>query len=254
MKTDMKVTLLDCTRNPEKLIAMGARTCYSDKPLSVMVDELSDEYSKEMVKKIMDVKHDSVLEHVTLTFAVEGVSRVLSHQLVRHRLATYHQRSQRYVKEADTDVVVPPSIQRNPEALAIYESVMGTINTAYKKLMSLEIPKEDARYVLPTAEETQLIMTMNARSFIHMLNLRCCKRAQWEIHMMADFMLVEARKVLPDIFGEVGPSCFNSSCPEGKMTCGAQCAVHRKYSEYMHSKENVNDFWHIEEDPGDKDE
>lgn len=225
----MKVTLIDYTNEPEKKIAIAARMCYTNLEASEMIENLTEEKCLEMVKKISDVGHDSILEHITFSFVVEGVSRVLTHQLVRHRIASYHQRSQRYVNEGHAKVVCPPSIAKDDKARAIFYDVMKTIDNAYTQLVELGVPGEDARYVLSNATESQMMVTMNVRTLIHFFNLRCCMRAQWEIRRMADAMLTEARKVLPSVFNEVGPSCFKAVCPEGKMSCGQLGSMNTKY-------------------------
>lgn len=227
----MKVTLIDHTINPEAKIAIAARMCYTNLPATEMIANLTEEKCLEMVKKIIDVKHDSILEHVSFTFVIEGVSRVLTHQLVRHRIASYHQRSQRYVKEGDAEVICPPSISITPGAAKVFNETMATINEAYLKLVKLGVPGEDARYVLSSATASQIMVTMNARTLIHFFELRCCMRAQWEIRAMADAMLEKVREELPTVFNKVGPSCYtaNGRCPEGKMSCGKMKPMKEKY-------------------------
>ena len=165
--------------------------------------------------------HASTIEHVSFTFGIEGVSRVLTHQLVRHRIASYDQQSQRYVAEHDFEYILPPTIAAKPEAKAKFEALMQQIRQTYDELTEAGIPKEDARYVLANAAETKILVTMNARSLLHFFNLRCCNRAQWEIREMANQMLAQVRTIAPTLFKNAGASCVNTGrCPEGDMTCG----------------------------------
>lgn len=217
----LKVKLLDYTPEPERVVAMAARLCYSAVGAEELSERLSDEKVKEMVEKMVKLGHASTIEHVSFTFGIEGVSRVLTHQLVRHRIASYDQQSQRYVASHGFQYITPPTIAENPEALARYEQLLADIRRTYDELTELGIPKEDARYVLANAAETKILVTMNARSLLHFFNLRCCNRAQWEIRAMAYKMLAEVKKVAPTLFKNAGASCVNTGrCPEGDMTCG----------------------------------
>ena len=152
---------------------------------------MTDEQVQKLLAKIIKMGHASTMEHVSFTFGIEGVSRVLTHQLVRHRLASYSQQSQRYVAEHDFEYILPPSIEEKPEAKERFQSLMDDIQKAYNELADMGIPKEDARYVLANATETKIVVTMNARSLMHFFNLRCCNRAQWEIRELAYKMLEE---------------------------------------------------------------
>jgi len=217
----IKVKLLEYTPEPERVVAMAARLCYSSIGAEELSERLSDEKVKEMVERMVSLGHGSTIEHVTFTFGVEGVSRVLTHQLVRHRIASYDQQSQRYVAAHDFEYITPPSIAEHAEAKEKFDALLRTIRKTYDELTELGIPKEDARYVLANAAETKIIITMNARSLHHFFNLRCCNRAQWEIREMAYKMLAEVQKVAPTLFKNAGASCVNTGrCPEGKMTCG----------------------------------
>jgi len=178
------------------------------------------------VDKIVGMGHLSTLEHVSFTFAIEGVSRVLTHQLVRHRIASYSQQSQRYVKEHDFEYITPPSVAANPDAQAKFDALMDTIRTAYDELMALGVHQEDARYCLANATETKIVVTMNARALLHFFELRCCSRAQWEIRRLAEAMLAEVRQVAPRLFHKAGPTCVTASfCGEGDLTCGRLAAM-----------------------------
>ena len=182
---------------------------------------MTDEQVEKLVDKIIKMGHASTMEHVSFTFGIEGVSRVLTHQLVRHRLASYSQQSQRYVAEHDFEYILPPSIAERPEASERFKALMENIQQAYNDLVEAGVPKEDARYVLANATETKIVVTMNARSLMHFFNLRCCNRAQWEIRELAYKMLAEAKAVAPLLFKNAGASCVATGhCPEGAMTCG----------------------------------
>jgi len=217
----MKVKLLDYTPEPERVVAMAARLCYSASGAEELAEKLSDEQVRKMVKKMVALGHASTIEHVSFTFGIEGVSRVLTHQLVRHRIASYDQQSQRYVAAHGFQYITPHTIAENPEAKAKFDHLLEEIRKTYDELTELGIPKEDARYVLANAAETKILVTMNARTLLHFFNLRCCLRAQWEIREMAYKMLEEVKKVAPTLFHNAGASCVNTGrCPEGAMTCG----------------------------------
>ncbi|MBR3458200.1 MAG: FAD-dependent thymidylate synthase, partial [Selenomonadaceae bacterium] len=217
----MKVKLLDYTPEPERVVAMAARLCYSPVGAEELSERLSDEQVRAMVEKMVALGHASTIEHVSFTFGIEGVSRVLTHQLVRHRIASYDQQSQRYVAEHDFEYITPHTIEEKPEAREKFDALMQRIREAYDELVEMGVPKEDARYVLANATETKILVTMNARSLLHFFNLRCCNRAQWEIREMAYKMLAEVQKVAPTLFKNAGASCVNTGrCPEGAMSCG----------------------------------
>ena len=217
----IKVTLLEHTPEPERVVAMSARLCYSPSGAAELADKMTPEQVEKLVKKIVSMGHASTMEHVSFTFGVEGISRVLTHQLVRHRIASYSQQSQRYVAAHDFAYITPPSIASKPEAKEKFDALMAEIRKTYDEFVELGVPKEDARYVLANAAETKIVITMNARTLLHFFALRCCNRAQWEIRAMAYQMLQEVRKVAPLLFKNAGPSCVQlGMCPEGDMTCG----------------------------------
>lgn len=217
----IKVKLMKYTEQPEKTVAMAARLCYSPCGAEELAEKMSDEQVEKLVQKIVSMGHASTMEHVTFTFAIEGISRVLTHQLVRHRIASYSQQSQRYVSEHDFEYVLPPSIAKNPQAKEKFTNLMNTIRQTYDELTAMDVPKEDARYVLANATETKILATFNARSLLHFFSLRCCNRAQWEIRQMAYLMLAEVKKVAPSLFKNAGATCVRTGqCPEGAMTCG----------------------------------
>jgi len=217
--TQLKVVLLNYTKNPDKICAAAAQSCYSEKGASELFEGTTDEKAKKMIKKVVGMGHLSVVEHAYFTFSVEGVSRSLTHQLVRHRVASYSQQSQRYVTMDKAKYVLPPSIGTDAETKKLYKKAMDDAWRIYRELAK-KVPKEDARYVLPNACNTNITVTMNTRELWHFFSLRCCRRAQWEIRMMAWKMLAEAKKAAPILFENAGPGCFRGPCPEGEYTCG----------------------------------
>ncbi len=217
----MQVELLYHTPNPERAIATAARLCYAPVGASELMETMSEERVHSVLSTIMESGHFSTLEHVSYTFAVDGVSRALTHQLVRHRLASFNQQSQRYVKFKDgIEVIKPSSIVSNEEANALFDQAIKTVVDVYTRLLDTGVPAEDARYVLPNAAETKIVITMNVRELLHFFDLRCCNRAQWEIRDLAWRMLELVRPTAPFVFGDAGPSCVRGKCSEGKMTCG----------------------------------
>ncbi|MFZ5966813.1 MAG: FAD-dependent thymidylate synthase [Bacillota bacterium] len=249
----MKVELIAHTPNPEKIVAAAAKICYSP----VGVEEIMKDLTAEKIEKFLDMLvgmgHESPIEHVSFTFAVEGVSRVLTHQLVRHRIASYSQQSQRYVKLDQFDYIIPPSIQAVPEAKERFIRCMEEDQKNYNELVQILQEKhyarlrgegktekqaksisekmaiEDARYVFPNACETKIVFTMNARTLMNFFHHRCCERAQWEIRELAVGMLREVRQVAPTLFKYAGPNCLQKSCPEGAMSCGKMTEVREKF-------------------------
>lgn len=222
----MMVKLVRHTPEPERTVAMSARLCYSPIGAAQLEEKISDEQAAKLVRKLVSMGHLSTLEHVTFTFAIEGVSRVLTHQLVRHRIASYSQQSQRYVKEHDFETIVPASIASKPEAKAKFDKLMTEIQAMYDEFIALDIPAEDARYILPNATETKIVCTFNARSLLNFFSLRCCTRAQWEIRALANEMLRQCQEVAPVIFENAGPTCVSEGvCHEGAMSCGRLQAI-----------------------------
>lgn len=216
----MKVELIQYTPDPEKVVAAAARLCYSSDPVPELLEKLDEEKVASFVRRLSSYGHFSPFEHVSFQFSIDGVSRALSHQLVRHRIASYSQRSQRYVKEEGFEFVTPPSIRRNPEALERFEKVMNSLSEEYQALLGM-VPAEDARYILPNACTTSLMATFNARSLMNFFEHRTCTRAQWEIRVLAEKMLELVREVAPNIFADAGPTCVTQGvCHEGAMSCG----------------------------------
>ena len=216
----MKVELIAYTPDPEAAVAAAARICYSSRGASDLKQDLSREEVSSLIERLISIGHFSPAEHASFTFAIEGVSRSLSHQLVRHRIASYSQKSQRYVGENNFSYITPPSVEADPEASALFRQVMEDLQDAYRRLVGV-VPREDARYLLPNAVETKLVCTMNARSLYNFFRLRCCRRAQWEIRNLALKMREEVCKVAPSLFVLAGPSCETEGiCWEGKFSCG----------------------------------
>jgi thymidylate synthase (FAD) len=222
----MKVALLQYTPDPERTVALAARLCYSPVGIGELQEKLSSADIRSFLEKIMSLGHQSVLEHASFTFGIDGISRVTSHQLVRHRIASFSQQSQRYVSHKERfAAVTPPTVREHPEMLARFEAQLRELHKAYADMVEAGIPAEDARYILPNATQTNIVMTMNARELLHFFNLRCCERAQWEIRAMAVEMLRLVKEVAPIIFQNAGPGCLTSPCPEGPMTCGKVAEV-----------------------------
>ena len=218
----MHVELLYHTPDPERAIATAARLCYAPVGAAELMETMPEDRVRSVLSTVIKSGHLSALEHASYTFAVDGVSRALTHQLVRHRIASFNQQSQRYVKFTDgVPVVKPGTVAANEEAGRIFDETVDAIEAAYARLLELGIPAEDARYLLPNAAESKIVITMNVRELLHFFSLRCCSRAQWEIREMAHRMLELARPTAPYIFMDAGAGCVRGACPEGKMTCGS---------------------------------
>ena len=249
----MRVEMLACTPEPEKMVAAAAKLCYSKTGASGLMNNLSDTQVDNFLEMLTEIGHDSPLEHMSFSFAIEGVSRVLTHQLVRHRMASYSQQSQRYVRLDQFEFVIPPAIQANEKALKLFNEAMSSDQKTYNELVDLlqaehlkrmlsegveekkakqqseKMAIEDARYVFPNACETKIVATMNGRSLMNFFEHRCCERAQWEIRNLADLMLAEVKKAAPTVFKKAGPKCLKGPCPEGKMSCGRMIEIRKKY-------------------------
>jgi len=226
----MNVTLIEHTPNPEHTVAFAARLCYSPVSIDKLREKMATSDIESFLDKIMSLGHHSVLEHASFTFGIEGISRATTHQMVRHRIASFSQQSQRYVPQGEEFTsIMPDTIAENPEARKIFIFMSETFQKAYTQLIEMGIPAEDARYILPNATETKIIMTMNARELLHFFSLRCCQRAQWEIREMSVEILRLAKKVAPIIFRQAGPGCVGGPCPEGKMCCGQMEEVREFY-------------------------
>ena len=268
----MKIHLITHTPDPDQIVGTAARLCYSDQTIEELLEGMTPKKADSLVAMLSDIGHQSPFEHVTFTFGIEEVSRVLSHQLVRHRIASYSQRSQRYVNDSESGFYIPKVIDKEPSLRYLYIEDMETAFSGYRSMtkMILEgyleeelkkinpefyeedverrksvdydvcrdfidvceerFPKlykrlekkaqEDARYLLPNACHTSLIVTMNARTLLNFFHTRCCRRAQGEINELAWEMLKLVKDVAPRIFSVAGPGCITSTCPEGSMSCG----------------------------------
>jgi len=227
----LNVRLLEVTQNALPLLYAAYRQCYSAKFAGEIFEEnKSAKAQADFIKKMAGSGHQSPLEHVKFTFAIEGVSRALTHQLVRYRIASYSQQSQRYVKETNFGYIIPPSIEADEVLKAEFTRVMHEIQLSYNRMIERFTEKgivgekatQDARFTLPQATETKIVVTMNCRELLHFFEERCCTRAQWEIRGLANKMLEFCREQLPAIFSQAGSKCTRLGyCPEGKeFTCG----------------------------------
>ena len=215
----MKIKLLRFTTDAERLCGTAASTSIKSGSPSDIFEKIDAETAKQKIRRVTAYGHGSVIEHASFTFSIEGVSRAMTHQLVRHRIASYTQQSQRYVEYNTLEsYVTPPSIEKDKKVKTNYEQTLTKISETYQNLLKMGIPKEDARFILPNAAKTNIIVTMNARELRHFFNLRCCQRAQWEIKQTATEMLKLAKKATPALFENAGPSCVEVGyCFEGKM-------------------------------------
>ncbi|HEY8419720.1 MAG TPA: FAD-dependent thymidylate synthase [Clostridia bacterium] len=230
-----KVTLLRYTPEPEKTVALAAKLCYSDLDIDRLKNDIDLKDTSKFINMLIKMGHLSPIEHASFTFSIEGVSRAFLAQVTRHRIASFSVKSQRYVGADKTfNYIIPPAIEAlGQDAVDEYNDQMRQIHNWYvawqQRLGEGEASNEDARFVLPNAAETKLIMTMNARELMHFFGLRCCNRAQWEIREVAWRMLEEAIKVAPNLFKNSGPSCVYGVCSEGKMTCGKAAQVKERH-------------------------
>ncbi|MEI6509320.1 MAG: FAD-dependent thymidylate synthase [bacterium] len=215
----MKLELLAWTPQPERTCAVAARLCTSRGSLQSIGQGLSEERVKSLINRVLRNGHLSILEHASFTFVASGLSRVCSHQLVRHRLASFAQQSQRYLPIQDGKPMIPPSVRRHDQARRLFEEACASAQDRYDQLLRLGIPPEDARYALPQASSTQIFFTMNARELHHFLGMRCCQKAQWEIRGLAWLVRKHLLGVAPGLFGESGPACFAGDCPEQDYAC-----------------------------------
>ena len=219
----IKVVLLSHTIDPEQNVVAAIRQCYSSVGAGELKEKTTEEVRNRLVNQVVESGHTSTIEHAVFTFAIEGISRACSHQLVRHRMASYSQQSQRYVDLSKSELayIVPPEIKKDKKLLEKYQKVMDLIENEYRELVKAGVKPEDARYVLPNACQTKIVVTMNARSLLNFFRERCCLRAQWEIRVLANLMLGEVKKVAPKIFENAGASCVSEGiCWEGNMSCG----------------------------------
>ena len=245
-RSEMKAVLIRHTLSPEEVVALGARLCYSKARVDDLLEKVEAKDQTEFVHKIMSMGHDSVLEHASFTFGIEGVSRTLLAQITRHRVASFSVQSQRYVSyEKGFGYIVPPKIEAlGEEAVAEFERQMDTMHQWYtqwqERLGVGEGGNEDARFVLPGACETRMMVTMNVRELRHFFSLRMCSRAQWEIRALATEMHRLCMEVAPALFENAGPGCLRGACPEGEKTCGRMLQIRQERKAWMESLNNDN--------------
>lgn len=215
--------------NTEIMVAAAAKGCYSEKPSSVIIDELDYDKASRTLSHIVKSGHGSVVEHMVFTFSIEGISRACSHQLVRHRMGSYSQQSQRYVKFRNVDMVIPPTVQNVIEndkfTQIVFENLEYRMEQLVERLREQGVPEEDLRYFYPNASKTNITVTMNARSLLNFFKWRCCGQAQWEIRELAERMLEICKSIAPTIFQDAGPECVRSGCKEGKRSCKLNVTV-----------------------------
>lgn len=260
----MKVDLITYTPDPEKLIAGSAKLCYSTSNIEDLMNNLDRDEIERFISMLATIGHESPFEHISFTFGIEGVSRSLTHQLVRHRIgSSYSQKSQRYVREGSFEYIIPPHIDDIPQARKIYIKAMEDAQSTYDKLANQLFEEhykyylskgkaeniarnaaekqsiEDARYVLPNSCETKIVVTMNARALFNFFNKRCCNRAQWEIRELAMQMLKLVINVAPNIFKNVGPGCITGVCKEGSMSCGEMKTVRGTFKALYNSEKQT---------------
>ena len=233
MQVKPKVNLIRYTADPEATVALAAKLCYSDRELDDLTDNILAKDNSKFIAKLTDMGHLSPIEHASFTFSIEGVSRAMLAQITRHRVASFSVRSQRYVSEDAFNYVIPPAIEElGGAAVARYVGQMDTIMDWYRDWQSAlgrgERSNEDARFILPNACETKMIVTMNARELSHFFSLRCCNRAQWEIRDVAWQMFEAVAKVAPNLFRDCGPGCCRGCCPEGEKSCGNGAEVKKR--------------------------
>ena len=239
MQVTGKARLIRYTADPEQTIALAAKLCYAGDEIDEQIEKICEKDNAKFNSIITTMNHNSPFEHASFTFAIEGVSRALLAQITRHRIASFSVRSQRYVSEGEFHYVIPPAITAlGADAEQKYRDQMAQMLEWYREWQQAlgnagEKSNEDARFVLPNACETKMIVTMNARELMHFFALRCCNRAQWEIRDIAWQMLAEVQKVAPAVFVNAGPGCLNGPCPEGKKCCG-------KSAEVKERKESLN--------------
>lgn len=234
MKVTGQAKLIRYTSDPEQTIALAAKLCYSGDEIEELLEKIGDKDNSKFIKLLTTMNHFSPFEHASFTFSIEGVSRALLAQITRHRIASFSVRSQRYVSESEFNYIIPPAISAlGKDAENKYEQQMQTMLDWYRDWQQAlggagEVSNEDARFVLPNACETKMIVTMNARELLHFFQLRCCNRAQWEIRNIAWDMLKEVTAVAPNVFSSAGPGCVSGACPEGKKSCLKMLEVRAK--------------------------
>ncbi len=249
----MKVELITYTPEADKIVAAAAKLCYAKSDIDTLLENLTPEKTESFLSLLSELGHQSPVEHVSFTFGIEGVSRALLAQITRHRIASFSVQSQRYVDKSNFEYITPPEVADIPEALEEFERAMREDAEHYERLKAIltkahkerfvaegnsekeaqakaeKMANEDARFVLPNACDTRIIMTMNARSLYNFFRLRCCNRAQWEIRELATLMLEKVKEAAPILFRYAGPACLTGKCSEGSYSCGKQLEVRKKF-------------------------
>ncbi|NJE60871.1 FAD-dependent thymidylate synthase [Thermococcus sp. 21S7] len=226
MGNGIRVTLVNYTKKPLETVTWAALISYWDEWETEAFERMGEGDVGMHLPRVLGYGHESILEHAVLTFSIEGCSRVCSHQLVRHRLASYTQQSQRYIILNPNDVeetfVIPESIKERPELYEKWKNLMREAIELYEESYKAGIHQEDARFILPQAVRTKLVVTMNLRELKHFFGLRLCERAQWEIREVAWKMLEEIARndeLRPIIrWAKLGPRCVQLGyCPEREL-------------------------------------
>jgi len=238
----LTLLLLRHTPDPDRLVALAARRCYSARAADDIEEHLTGDEIERLLGFLRQRNHLSPFEHADFTFSADGISRALSHQLVRHRIASYSQESQRYVnymKVPTLPYIVPPSVAKNVEAQKIFDQAMHHTLEAYRAMVNAGVAPEDARYIFPNAIETKLVFTMNARSLFNFFEQRCCIKAQWEIRQLAFDMLKAVRQVAPQIFKNAGAPCQFATMPYCREN-DAQCPQYKSMQKRMNRNDQQN--------------
>ena len=224
----IEVRVVNYTPNPEIQIAVAARSCIENRSYEFIKDELKQKDIERIIKTVIVKNHLNVLEHINFTFSISGVSRILTHQLVRHRIASYSQLSQQRTDSSELNFSTPPDIRNREDLLVEYEQMLNQCRELYKRLIERGVSFGSARYVLPSSFETKIVATLNARSLFNVFAQRECQKEDWEFRLVARMMHVELMKISPSIFKYAGPSCQTKGiCPEGKriFECGGYLGV-----------------------------
>jgi thymidylate synthase (FAD) len=221
LKSTQKVQLVTFTPNPDTVASIAARMCYSSGGIDSLLEH---DNITAVLPKVLASGHLSVLRHVMFTFAVEGISRACSHQLVRHSVGVgISQQSQRYVKSDSPTYIVPPTIENfGSKGLSrFFDTSIRHSWEQYKEVMAAGIPAEDARFLLPNAAETKMLISFTGEALLHLFEKRDCIRSQWEIKSIVNLMMPLVKSVAPIMFDKAGALCKTAGyCPEGGMSCG----------------------------------
>lgn len=242
----MIVQLLTCTPSPELLAAAAARLCYRDVSAVDLLQSLSSDEVTHLLDVVISSGHFSVIEHITFTFAIDGVSRVLTHQLVRHRVGiAFSQQSQRYATVQNAPYVIPRTIAARDDLAASFREIGEAARDLYDRMLREGVPNEDARFILPQAIATRLVMTVNLRELIHMYRLDACLRSQWEMRYLMNALKREVRRVSPRLASELQIKCFAQGyCDEAKMCVELEGKMPRKEELLRTHERYTQTFYH----------